>query len=111
MNMSRKRAMPEKKQSMKEPMDKEVRIIRKGDHSMDQHLSCYQKKSKKRVSLTANRMKPNRPRKEINMKMKKYEKELEGRVSSWEQMLGRKLNYNEMDQVLEAAESAGDISD
>ena len=108
--MAGKKSMPAMKKAIRKAMDPEVRLIRKGDHSMDQYIPTY-KKSTKRVSLTANRRAPHMKRSAIKAKVAKYQKELEPRIKAWKKELGRELDYFELDQVLEAAESAGDISE
>ena len=102
------------KRSRPEKIDGVV-MIKKGDHSLDQYLGSYLKEGKdskrKRVSLSANRKAPTTQRTDRKKKVKKNMEVLKPRIKSWESMLGRKLNYFELDQVVEAAESAGDISE
>ena len=102
------------KRSRPEKVDGVV-MIKKGDHSLDEYLGSYLKQEKsskkKRVSLSANRKAPTSQRADIKKKLKKNMEVLKPRIESWESMLGRKLNYFELDQVVEAAESAGDISE
>ena len=85
------------------------------NHTMTQ--SSVQTQSKRRRRIGCRTKKGHRKSKQgktifqvIESKLKKYSELLNPKIQEWEAQLNRKLNIEELDEILEGAESAGKIS-